>query len=51
MDSITKIRLCNTPAVLCPAQLPYSSIPGPDDPGSATASRHPVWLGVCHAAR
>ncbi len=51
MDSITKIRLCNTLAVLCPAQLPYSSIPGPDDPGSSPASRHPVLPGVYHAVR
>ncbi|WP_190277986.1 hypothetical protein [Acidithiobacillus ferrivorans] len=48
MDIITKIRLCNTLAVSCPAQLPYSRIPGPDDPGSSLALRCPVLPGVRH---
>ena len=48
MDSITKIRLCNTLAVPSPAQRPYISIPGPDDPGSPQASRRSVWPGVRH---
>ncbi len=48
MDSITKTRLFNTIAVRCPVQLPYSSIPGPDDPGSATASHAIILSGVRH---